>query len=207
MFTGLVLEVGRVERFTPLGGGAARLTVAMSEGLAGRLDLGASVAVDGACLTVAGGEGATRDFDLSPETVARTTLGGLREGVGVHLEPALRLGDPLGGHWVQGHVDGVVEVVALADEGDSVRMGFELPARHRAEVVEKGSVTLHGVSLTVAKLDEDSFEVALIPHTLEVTTFGELAEGDRVNFEADVLARYVARAVEVHAGGRRSGSS
>lgn len=204
MFTGLVVERGRViERVAAGDSGAIRLAVEHSPELAARLPLGASLAVAGTCLTVIASAPARSDFELSPETLSRTTLGGLREGDLVNLEPALRLGDALGGHWVQGHVDTVVRVIERRDLGDHRLLAFELPPELAAFVVEKGSVTIDGVSLTVAALAADRFEVALIPHTLEVTTLGGLQPGERVNFEADILAKHVARAAAVYAGALR----
>src|SRR5262249_46685437 len=130
------------------------------------------------------------------ETLARTTLGGLSAGGRVNLEDSLRAGEPLGGHIVQGHVDGVGEVIARQAEGDGARMRVRAPAPLRRFLVEKGSIAVAGVSLTVAALADDGFEVALIPHTLQVTTLGELSPGDRVNLETDVLARHVERLLQ-----------
>lgn len=192
----------------PSGRGGRRLVLGMSPGLAGRLGRGASVAVSGVCLTVIERPGAAPEapeleravVELAPETLARTTLGSLAAGAAVNLEPALVAGDTLGGHWVQGHVDTTVEVVERRDLGEHRELAFSLPAELGAFLVEKGSVTLDGVSLTVASLAPDRFGVALIPHTLEVTTLGERNVGDRVNLEADVLAktvlRYAAQAVD-----------
>jgi riboflavin synthase len=170
-----------------------------------RLSIGASLAVSGVCLTVVelAGERDACVLEMGEETLRRTTLGGLREGSAVNLEPALRMGDPLGGHWVQGHVDTTVELLARDDREDHSVLTFSLPAEMAPFVVEKGSVCLDGVSLTVASLGDlaapasegadDRFTVWLVPHTLEVTTLGTAAPGDRLNFEADVLAKYVAR--------------
>ena len=162
--------------------------------------LGASIAVAGVCLTVVEQnevDGAARSvFDLSPETLNRTTLGGLSEGDEVNLEPPLSAGDPLGGHWVQGHVDTTTAVTKVEEQGDHRVVTFDVPAGLETGVVLKGSITIDGVSLTVAALDDRTFDVALIPHTLEVTTLGGLKPGDRVNVEGDVLARYVQKAVE-----------
>ena len=179
-----------------------RLRIGHSEELGEGLEMGASLAVSGVCLTVVEMAPGLSGVELSPETLVRTTLGGLQGGSQVNLEPALRMGDPLGGHWVQGHVDTTVEVLARRDLEEHRELTFELPEEHRAFVVEKGSVTLDGVSLTVSRLGEDDFTVALIPHTLEVTTLGMLELGDRLNFEVDVLAKYVQRAVQVAAGSR-----
>jgi len=201
MFTGSVTERGRVgEAPGAFDRGGARLVVEHSAALAAKLDPGASIAVAGVCLTVVEQgdvDGAARSvFDLSPETLTRTTLGALSEGDEVNLEPPLSAGDPLGGHWVQGHVDTTTAVAKVEEQGDYRVVTFGVPAGLETGVVLKGSVTIDGVSLTVAALDERTFDVALIPHTLEVTTLGGLKSGDRVNVEGDVLARYVQKAVE-----------
>ena len=154
-------------------------------------ELGDSIAVNGVCLTVVAHVDGTLAFDAVPETLARTSLGALDQGSRVNLEPALRAGDALGGHYVQGHVDGVGTVRSVEPEGDGKRMWFDAPAEIDRYVVEKGSIAVQGTSLTVAATDETGFAVALIPHTLEATTLGALAPGDRVNLEVDVLAKYV----------------
>lgn len=197
MFTGLVRERGRIDgRPEGSGQGGLRLRIAHSAALSARLEVGASLAVSGVCLTLVAASPGRSEVELSPETLARTTLGELADGAEVNLEPALRVGDPLGGHWVQGHVDGVLRVRARRDKGDHRELTFELPAPWRRLVAEKGSVTLDGVSLTVARLSDDdaSFDVALIPHTLEITNLDRLEPGARVNFEVDILAKYVQRA-------------
>ncbi len=202
MFTGIVTERGRVVEVTGASSdrGGARLVVGHSAALAGKLNPGASIAVAGVCLTVVEqgeAEGAARSvFDLSPETLSRTTLGALRAGDEVNLEPPLSAGDPLGGHWVQGHVDTTIRVTRVEEQGDHRVVTFNVPAGLETGVVLKGSITIDGVSLTIAALDERTFDVALIPHTLEVTTLGGLKPGDPVNVEGDVLARYVQKAVE-----------
>jgi riboflavin synthase len=196
MFTGLVRERGRIAANpAPSAQGGVRLRVRHSAALGELLSLGASLAVSGVCLTVIELLGEESLVELSPETLRRTTLGGLRAGSAVNLEPALRMGDALGGHWVQGHVDGTVAVVAVETVGDHREVSCELPADLAPFVVEKGSVALDGVSLTVAALAEGRFEVALIPHTLEVTTLGALRAGDRLNVEVDLLGKYVHRAL------------
>ncbi len=196
MFTGLVVERGRLlEEPAPSAQGGVRLAIGHGEALSARLGLGASLAVSGVCLTVVGGAAGRSEVELSPETLARTTLGGLHRGDEVNLEPALRVGDPLGGHWVQGHVDGTVAVCGCRELGDHRMLAFELPVGLETYLVEKGSVTLDGVSLTIAARADDRFEVALIPHTLAVTTLGGLSPGDRVNLEVDVLAKYVHQAL------------
>jgi len=182
MFTGLVREVGVVRSMAE-----GRLVVESS--LAA--ELGDSVAIDGVCLTVVAIDGGTLAFDAVAETLARTSLGTLDHGSRVNLEPALRAGDPLGGHYVQGHVDGVGSFRGV----DRSLHWFDAPAELLRYVVEKGSIAVQGTSLTVAALDDTGFAVALIPHTLEVTTLGLLEPGGAVNLEADVLAKYVEKLV------------
>jgi riboflavin synthase len=194
MFTGLIVERGRLlSDPAPSGQGGVRLAVGMSPALAERLGIGDSVAVSGVCLTVVEKGSGQVLVELSPETLARTNLGELRDGYEVNLEPALRMGDPLGGHMVQGHVDGTAEVVGRRDLTDHRVLAFSIPPDLAPFLVEKGSVTVDGVSLTVSALLSDRFEVALIPHTLEVTTLSRRVLGDRVNLEVDVLAKYVHR--------------
>jgi len=193
VFTGIVEERGRVRRAEP-----DRLVVEAAT-VADAAE-GDSIAVSGVCLTVVSNEpdgaGWLLSFDVSPETLARTTLGGLRSGDAVNLERPVTLLGRLGGHLVQGHVDGVGEVLDVRPAGDGREMTFAVPAGLERYLVEKGSVTLDGVSLTVASLDGDRFGVALIPHTLGVTTFGDRVAGDRVNVEVDVMAKYVERLME-----------
>lgn len=194
MFTGLVVERGvLVADPLPSGQGGVRLEIDLSPALAGRLSLGDSLAVSGVCLTIMERAVDHVAVELSPETLSRTTLGGLEKGSAVNLEPALRMGDPLGGHWVQGHVDGTAKVVERRELDDHRMLGFAIPPGLEPFLVEKGSVTVDGVSLTVSALHPDRFEVALIPHTLEVTTLSDLAPGDAVNLEVDVLGKYVHR--------------
>ena len=186
MFTGIVRELGRVVSFD-----GTRLVVETGVEAA----VCDSVAVDGVCLTVVAGDSITLAFDVVPETLSRTTLGGLAVGANVNLEPALRVGEPLGGHMVQGHVDAVGVVRGETEEAAGARMWIEAPADVLRHCAEKGSIAVSGVSLTIAELAEDAFAVALVPHTLAVTTLGRLGPGDRVNLEADMLAKYVARLV------------
>ena len=193
MFTGIVREVGRVVE-VDAGDAGATLRITAPE-TAARTAVGDSVAIGGVCLTAESVEGETMRFHAVPETLSRSTLGGLQAGDGVNVEPALRAGEPLGGHIVQGHIDGLASVRAVEQEGDGVRVSFEAPPELLGYLVEKGSVTVDGVSLTVARLEEDVFAVALIPHTLSVTTLGALAPGAQVNLEVDVLAKYVERLV------------
>lgn len=192
MFTGLIEAVGSVERLTR-SGAAARLQVVVNWPDGDLPTTGDSIAVDGACLTAI--EPTSRGFaaDLSPETLERTLLRAARSGQPVNLERALRVGDRLGGHIVQGHVDGVVRILSIQTESGFQRWRMSLPAEHAREVAAKGSVALNGVSLTVAGLGRDWFEVALIPTTLEATSLGKLRTGAELHLETDVLAKYVAR--------------
>jgi riboflavin synthase len=191
MFTGIVEELGRVKR------AGERLVVACGKVLRDS-DEGASMAVNGVCLTVverwladeSSNEGAL-SFDLSPETLARTALGRLTPGDPVNLERPVTLLARLGGHLVQGHVDGVGEVTEVIAEGSGKKVWISFPAGIGRYIVEKGSVAVDGVSLTVAAMDDRAFAVALVPYTLDVTTLGAVQRGDRVNLEADVVAKYL----------------
>ncbi|MHC4959503.1 MAG: riboflavin synthase [Planctomycetota bacterium] len=195
MFTGLVETTGEIRRSEPRPGGGRRLWVGAA-GLGGDPAIGDSVAVDGCCLTVVESDGGALAFDVIPESLERTALGARSEGDRVNLELPLRPTDRLGGHFVQGHVDAVTELLGREEQGDAVVFRFALPADLRGHVVEKGSITIDGVSLTVAAADAESFSVALIPHTLEITTLGGRNAGDRVNIEGDILAKYVAALLE-----------
>ncbi len=189
MFTGIVLEVGAVAAFD-----GSRLVVAAPETAASAV-VGDSVSVAGVCLTVVEAEEGRLAFDVVPETVSRTALGGLEPGDTLNLEPSLRVGDRLGGHVVQGHIDAVGRVRSVTAEGDSRRIWVDAPQAVLGSCIEKGSIAVDGVSLTVAAFDDDGFEVALIPHTLAVTTLGRLEPGDELKLEADVLGKVVERLV------------
>jgi len=189
MFTGLIATMGKVERVTHAKG-VTRLAIRSALPVA-RMTDGESVAVDGVCLTVARRRRAVLEMDAVPETLERTTLGTLRVGDGVHLERALALSDRLGGHLVQGHVDGVARVTAWTRRGGDVRLAVELPAPLRRFAAEKGSIALHGVSLTVARKTARGVEVALIPETLARTKLGAVRVGGRLNVEMDLIARYL----------------
>jgi riboflavin synthase len=197
MFTGIVHEVGVVRRSeahaSVPGSEDRRIEVGFAGIARARLNLGDSVCVDGVCLTVAELKPTSFHADVSGETLRVTTLGAKRDGARVNLEPALRAGDSLGGHWVSGHVDGIAEVLATSSDARSLRVEFAAPKALARYIARKGSVTLDGVSLTVNEVDGYKFSVNLIPHTLEVTTLGALAVGMRVNLEIDLLARYVER--------------
>ena len=190
MFTGIVSELGEVEAVESSEDGAR---VRVRAKLAADLAEGDSVSVNGACLTAATVAGGAFEADVMRQTLELTTLGGLEGGDAVNLELALRASDRLGGHMVQGHVDGTGTVAGTEEDGFARRVRAELPEELMPYVVERGSIAIEGVSLTVAGLGDDWVEVSLIPETLERTTLGNRAEGDRVNVECDVLARYVQR--------------
>ena len=193
MFTGLVREVGKVASYD-----GGRLVVESAT----TAELGDSVAIDGVCLTVVAVEPGRLSFVVVPETVSR-----VKEFAGrVNVEPALRAGDPLGGHQVQGHIDGTGSVTAVEPEGEGVRMRIALEPELLRYCAEKGSITVDGVSLTVAALHEDGLEVALIPHTLAETTLSERAPGDLVNIEVDVLAKYAERLARTSSADAAAGS-
>jgi riboflavin synthase len=191
MFTGIVRERGVVAALDEEGGGI-RLRLEAPATAAGART-GDSVSVNGACLTATEVLDGAMVFHAVPETLRRTSLGRLVPGAQVNVEPALRAGEALGGHYVQGHVDGVGRVRSVAAEGEGARVWLDAPEGVLRYCVEKGSVTVEGVSLTVAELDGAGFAVALVPHTLAETTLGALRPGDEVNLEADVLAKYVER--------------
>jgi riboflavin synthase len=191
MFTGIVREVGTVASLTGSDEGV-RLEID-APATAPAVAVGDSVAIGGVCLTVVATDGRRLAFDAVPETLSRTALRTLESGSRVNLEPALRAGDPMGGHVMQGHVDGVGTVRSVAPEGEGRRIWFDAAPEVLRYVVAKGSVAVQGTSLTIAGLDDDGFAVALIPHTLAATTLGELEPGAPVNLEVDVLAKYVER--------------
>jgi len=194
MFTGIITDVGRVRSIEQRGD--TRLVLETRYDMA-TVDMGASIACNGACLTVVDkGEGWFA-VDASAETLNMTVLGSWKAGDPVNLERALKVGDELGGHIVSGHVDGVGVIVSRRSEGGSVRFTIEVPSDLAPFVASKGSVTMNGVSLTVNEVDGNRFGVNLIPHTLENTTFGDASPGDRINVEIDMLARYVARLTEM----------
>ncbi len=202
MFTGLVEELGRVESVEERPAGR-RFWIAAREVLSDA-KVGDSIACCGCCLTAVAVEPGRFAVEAVPETLARTTLGAWQPGTPVNLERSLRLGDRLGGHLVQGHVDAVGEVLHVAAEGDGRRVRFALPRELHRFVALKGSLTVDGVSLTVAGLTDDGGEIAYIPHTLACTTAGGYQRGSRVNLEVDLLARYLARMLETP--GEDSGS-
>jgi riboflavin synthase len=189
MFTGIVRERGRVVSVSRSDDGA-RLRIDAPETAAGTA-VGDSIAISGVCLTAVSIAEGQVEFDAVAETLRRSSLGRLQTGADVNVEPALRAGEPLGGHYVQGHVDGVGRVRSIEPEGDGRLVRFDAPPELLRYCVEKGSITVEGVSLTVTDVDDTGFGVALVPHTLAATTLGALEPGDEVNLEADVLAKYV----------------
>ena len=202
MFTGIVTAVGEI---VSIADAPVRRVRIKSPYAADSFELGCSVAHDGVCLTVVAvepaGEGAVYDLHVSPETLARTTLADWRTGGRVNLERALKVGDELGGHIVQGHVDGVGEVVSRSDEGGWIRFEIRASRALSAFIAEKGSIAVNGVSLTVNGVEAEVFSLMIIPHTAEATTLGALQAGARVNLEIDVMARYAARLMEVRGSG------
>jgi riboflavin synthase len=204
MFTGIIEATGTVTALERREGGL-RLSVATDLDVAG-LPLGASIAVDGVCLTVvdrAPGHPQSFSADLGPETLACTTLGALAPGGRVHLERPLRLGDALGGHLVSGHVDGVGTITSRREVGASLELEVRAPASVVATLVPKGSITVAGASLTINAVAGDRFSVTLIPHTLAVTLLGTLAVGAPVNLEGDLIAKHVDRLVSARLDGER----
>jgi riboflavin synthase len=198
VFTGIVQGIGKVESLRAGAAGTRRLTVKTDLDV-GKLPVGASIAVNGTCLTIVArrtGRPSSFQADLGPETLACTTLGSLATGARVHLEPALGLGDPLGGHMMSGHVDGTGTLERATKQGGTFVLRIGAPAEVASYLFHKGSIAVDGVSLTINAVAGASFEVLLIPHTLAVTLLGELRPGSRVNLEADMIAKQVARFVE-----------
>lgn len=197
MFTGLVEEIGVVEAFQV--GEVARLRV-HSERVASEVSVGDSVSVSGVCLTVTSLANSCISFDAVPETLARTTLCYLKPGDEVNLERSLRAGDQIGGHFVMGHVDGVGTVQSIKRISNSAEMRIAAPENVLRYAVEKGSITVDGVSLTITSVDNSEFSVALIPHTLNSTILGKKRVGDRVNLEADIIGKYVEKFLRCQEG-------
>lgn len=193
MFTGIVTDIGEIVELRQAGDLQARIRTSYDTS---SIDIGASIASDGVCLTVTELGADWYDVQISAETLSKTNLGTWTMGARVNLERALKVGDELGGHIVSGHVDGVAEVIAMQDEGDSTRVTFRAPGGLSRFIAPKGSVALNGTSLTVNEVEGDTFGVNLIPHTQEVTNWGDVKVGDRINLEIDTLARYVARLAE-----------
>ncbi len=200
MFTGIVMDKGCVRSIEKSGDTRVVIETGFDPG---KIDIGASISCSGTCLTVVerGNDGGTNWFavDVSEETFSKTSLGQWKPGATVNLEKSLRVGDEIGGHIVLGHVDGVATIENITEEGESLRYMFKAPDDLARFIAPKGSITLDGVSLTVNEVEGSSFGVNIIPHTQEVTTFGEATKGQKINLEIDVLARYVARLQETKA--------
>ncbi|MBE1282595.1 MAG: riboflavin synthase [Rhodobacteraceae bacterium] len=193
MFTGIVTDIGIITELEQAGDLRARIRTGYDTN---GIDMGASIASDGVCLTVIELGNDWYDVQISAETVSKTNLDAWVVGKRVNLERALKVGDELGGHIVSGHVDGVAEVISVEDEGDSTRVRMQAPDSLARFIAPKGSVALNGTSLTVNEVEGSVFGINFIPHTKEVTTWGDVAVGDKVNLEIDTLARYVARLAE-----------
>ena len=192
MFTGLVQAIGIVDQISQQGPGALlKINSTVLEGIA----IGDSICVNGCCLTAVSLDDASASFEAGTETLSRTNLGRLATGSQVNLERSLRPQDPMGGHFVTGHIDCVGMVAARDDDGEWCHMRFSIPAPFASQVASKGSITIDGISLTVVEVTDQEFGVALIPHTLENTTLGTRQPGDQVNLETDILAKYVERAI------------
>lgn len=197
MFTGIITDIGKIEALERRGDLRVRIGTGYDTAC---IDIGASIACDGVCLTVVALGAGWFEVDASAETLSKTNLGGWVDGSRINLERALKVGDELGGHIVSGHVDGLAEVIARRDEGDSTRLTFRAPGDLAGFIAPKGSVALNGTSLTVNEVQGRDFGVNLIAHTKAVTTWGDVAEGDKINLEIDTLARYVARLRDWAAG-------
>jgi len=199
MFTGIVADVGEVIASEERAEGLRRLTIACAYDRTS-IDIGASIACSGVCMTVvetgSAGNRDTFSVDAAAETLRLTTVGSWRNGTRVNLERSLKIGDELGGHLVSGHVDGLAELVSREDLTDMARLTFRVPKPLARFIAQKGSLALDGVSLTVNDVADETFSVLIIPHTLSVTTFGALRTGDRINLEVDQMARYAARLME-----------
>ncbi len=201
MFTGIITDIGTVAELEQRGDLRARIATSYDPQT---IDLGASIACEGVCLTVIEmGTGADKnwfDVEISAETVSKTNLSSWVVGRPINLERALKVGDELGGHIVSGHVDGLAEVIKIADEGDSTRVTLRAPQELAKFIASKGSVSLNGTSLTVNGVDNTDFDINFIPHTKQNTTWGNVKLGDQINLEIDTLARYVARLGEMTDG-------
>ena len=196
MFSGIVEEIGRVVSFD------GRTMVVSAKVVLADLNVSQSICVAGACLTVVKRDDGSFTVETVPETVKRTNFQARKASMGVNLERSLALGDRIGGHMVQGHVDGTGEVTWMRPDGNSVRVGFRAPANMMRYIVEKGFITVDGVSLTIVDVSVDGFSVALIPYTREHTTFSERKAGDAVNLEADIMAKHVERLIGPYIGGK-----
>ncbi|MBV8852053.1 MAG: riboflavin synthase [Sinobacteraceae bacterium] len=206
MFTGIVQDLGRVRALEPRAGDM-RMVIEFGRLSAQRFAVGDSICVQGCCLTAVEFAGNAFAADVSRETLTLTTLGDLRPGTTVNLEPSLRAGDSLGGHLVSGHIDGIAQVSSLTTDARSTRLAITVPESLARYIARKGSVAVDGVSLTVNDVTDSEFGVNIIPHTQAVTTLGRLKIGDRVNLEIDQVARYIERLAEYSAHSNRASVS
>jgi riboflavin synthase len=204
MFTGLIQDIGKIQSVERKGEGI-RLTISTQLDLS-HTKIGDSISLDGACLTVVRLSGRTLTVDASPETLRRTTLLTVGQGQPVNLEMPLKMSDPLGGHFVAGHVDGTGEIIEVAPEGNFLRYRFRVPAEIARYLIEKGSVAVDGISLTVTECRDQEFVVSIIPHTAQSTTLGKKKAGDRVNVENDLIAKYVEKFVRREDSPKRESS-
>jgi riboflavin synthase len=204
MFTGLIQDIGKIQSIERRGGGVS-LTISTQIDL-GHTKIGDSISVDGTCLTVVKLSGRTFTVEASPETLQRTTLANAKDGQPVNLEMPLKMSDPLGGHFVSGHVDGTGEIVETISEGNSVRYRFRVPMEISRYLIEKGSIAVDGISLTVTGCHDGGFSVSIIPHTGQATTLGKKRVGDLVNIENDMIAKYVEKFVRQEDGPKRESS-
>jgi riboflavin synthase len=188
MFTGIIEKLGKIRSVTRSGGAA--LLVVEADGFWDDVKIGDSIAIDGVCLTVIEKDKKSGKFDVSKETLDRAVTGGYRSGTKVNLEKALRPTDRMGGHFVQGHVDGIGKFTGKKTIGDNAELTFEVPAGLERYIVEKGSISISGISLTAASVEKNRVTIAVIPHTLKITSLSELSIGDSVNIECDVIAKY-----------------
>ena len=193
MFTGLVETMGSI--VDVIGDPPGKRLRAESRLIASDVSIGDSICINGCCLTVVAVDGDVLDFEAGEETLSRTNLGDLAVGDQVNLERSLAVGRRMGGHYVSGHIDTLGELIERSDDPPWAHLRFRLPSRYASQVVSKGSIAIDGISLTVVDVDKESFTVALIPHTLEVTTLGKRQVGDQVNLETDILAKYVQRSL------------
>ncbi len=191
MFTGLIRNLGEIQNVANQNG----LRISIAHKLDLPVALGDSIACNGVCLTVAAMNGDVLQFDVSPETIAKTTAGNWKKGTPINLEPSLRLGDFLGGHLVYGHVDGIAELASIVPENGSYRISFKPPGNLAKYLAQKGSVALDGISLTINDSKGDEFSVMIVPHTWQETNLRHLKPGDKVNCEIDIIARYVEKMI------------
>ncbi|MDX2469642.1 MAG: riboflavin synthase [SAR324 cluster bacterium] len=205
MFTGLIEEVGQVISISPIGPSQSRLKLSCKT-VQADMKIGDSLAVDGICLTIVAFDQSSVELELSSETVKHSLFGTATQGAKVNLERALRLGDRLGGHIVQGHVDAIASLIQVIKEGNFYQLHFSLPKEIARYISNKGSITINGISLTIATLSNENFSIAIIPHSYQETNLSALMVGSKVHLESDILARYTESLLMPTASGPKSGS-